>query len=120
MYYSLYADDNAMWTTCTTVQEGLVDMQAAIDRVLDWCHKWGFSLTVKKSKAVIFSRSRKFPNTSLLLNKHNIEYVSKIKILGVTLDKQLRWGPYIKILLEKCRSDLRILSVLSSRQWGAK
>ena len=89
-----------MWTTCTTVQEGLVNMQAAFDRVQDWCHKWIFSLTVKKTKAIIFSGFRKVPNKSLLLNKHNIEFVSKIKFLGVTLDKQLRWEPYIKILLE--------------------
>ena len=120
IHYSLYADDGAMWSTCSTVEEGLANMQVAIDKVLNWCQNWGFKLTAMKTKAMVFSRFRKFPILSLKLENHNIEFVSKIKFLGVILDKQLRWGPYIKKLLEKCKGDLRILAIVGGRRWGAK
>ena len=118
--YSLYADDGAMCVTCHSVQEGLADMQVAIDIVVDWCNTWEFKLTATKTKTMIFSRFRKFATLSLKLNNQNIEFVSQFKFLGVILDKQLRWGPYIKKLWEKCKGDLHILSILAGRRWGAK
>ena len=76
--YSLYADDETIWVTCITVEEGIANMKVAIDRVIDWCDTWGFHLTAKKTKAMIFSRSRKFPQLSLRPVEHNIEFVSQI------------------------------------------
>ena len=71
-------------------------MQVAIDTVVDWCNIWEFKLTATKTKAIPFSRFRKFATLSLKLDNENIEFVSQFKFLGVILDKQLRWGPYIK------------------------
>ena len=118
--FSLYAGDGAMWLSCVQIEQGLRKMQQAINTIGQWCKLWGFNLTATKTKALIFSRARKFLNLSLKLQTDDIEFVTNYKFLGVILGKHLTWGPYIKRLCEQCEGDLRILAVLSGRRWGAK
>ena len=90
VHYSLYADDGAMWVTCLDVGEGLMRLQKGINTVLQRCTRCDFELTVTKTKAMIFSRARKFPNLNLKFYDRDIEFIKNYTFLGVILDKQLK------------------------------
>ena len=53
---------------------------------------------------------------NLYINDCDIKFTSTFKFLGVTLDKKLTWASYLKILTERCKSDLRLMGIMSSRR----
>jgi len=117
--YSIYADDGAMWINCSNMQSGVEKIQIAIDAVRSWSTRWGLTVSPNKTKAMIFTRKRTIGVPSLKYNNIPIEYVSRYRFLGVTLDRTLSWGPHISELRDRCQSDLRLLRVVSSNGWGA-
>ena len=50
---------------------------------------------------MVFSHARKFLPLNLKLQNDDIDFVTSFKFLGVVLEKQLTWSPYIKKLSEK-------------------
>ena len=45
--------------------------------------------------------------------------VPSVRFLGVTFDQRLTWRPNILQLRDRCRSDIRLLTVIASQRWGA-
>jgi len=117
--YSLYADDGAMWLTCDNLKNGLHLMQEALNSISQWSHKWGMKLAPQKTKAMIFTKQHVKRSDSLEIDGVAIEFVSKYKFLGVTLDRHLTWGPHIAELSERCQADIRLMRTVSANGWGA-
>ena len=117
--YSIYADDCAFWIGGYKIPECIQALQQTLDSIDTWSQEWGLQLSLPKTKAMIFTRRRKLPDTPLLLNQSAIEYVTSYKFLGVIFDRGLTWKTHILSLREKCRKDLRLLSIISSQGWGA-
>ena len=51
---SMYADDTAVWKVGKNVPLLCKKMQETMDYFEEWCDKWGFKISVAKSKVVIF------------------------------------------------------------------
>ena len=66
--FSIYADDRALWLACEDMEKDIKEMQYALNSVMDWCNYWGFNISSSKTKAIIFSRGRKFLNINLYIN----------------------------------------------------
>lgn len=56
---SLVSDDGAIWKRGRNVGYLMKQMQSALDKVQEWADKWGFRLSVTKTKYVIFGRKKK-------------------------------------------------------------
>ena len=77
----LYADDLALGST------SLAGLQAQLDVLHDYARRWGLTVNVEKTKAVIF-RAASTPvcsNPSLLYDGESIDFVESFKYLGVDL-----------------------------------
>lgn len=118
---SLYADDGAMWIVGQDVQTCANTMQIALRTLEEWSHLWGLHISPLKGKtvAMVFSRKRRSPSPNLLLHNQPLEYVTNHKFLGMILDRKLSWANHIKSLGLRCQRDLRLLSIISSRNFGA-
>jgi ribonuclease HI len=117
--HSLYADDGALWITGQNLTECLTTMQSALDSVVKWSHKWGLQISPLKTKAIIFTRRHTPQNLSLLLADAQLDFVASTTFLGMIFDRRLTWGPHISSLHARCSGDLRLMSVLAARKWGA-
>lgn len=116
---SLYADDSTIWTISDSLPLACKDIQAALDAIVRWCNKWGLEVSTTKTKAIIFSlkHTKNAPHLTIL-NK-TIKFEPYVKFLGILFDSKLTWKQHINHIKDKCGRDLQLLTVISSRKWGA-
>ena len=95
-------------------------MQKAVNKVNDWATECGLTLSPTKTNAMLFTRKRKIPNVDLTLtiNGVEIDYVDKVKCLGVTLDNKLTWNAHIDDKIKQAKQYLHLLKTSISRTWG--
>jgi ribonuclease HI len=117
--YSLYADDCALWVGAHTVEACTAAVQTALDTVSTWSSTWGLQFSPAKSKAMLFTRNRNVVLPLLQLNGDIVNFVPHYKFLGVTFDRQLSWRNHIFSLRDRCKSDIRLMSIVSAQGWGA-
>ena len=110
---SLYADDGAMWLITDNLQQGLADLQKAIDEVSKWSHKWGLQVSHKKTTAMIITHKHTRNPAPLLLHNHPITFTTTSKFLGITFDTRLTWGKHITNIKNRCLKDLQLLRIIS-------
>mgnify|MGYP000168011571 CR=1 FL=1 len=117
--HSLSADDGAFWMSTDTLDEAIQLAQETLHTVENWSHTWGLEFSLDKTKTVFFSKKRPNPLPTLHLMNKPIKYVSEYKFLGVYFDRHLIWRSHISYVQERCQRDLRLLSMISNRRWGA-
>ena len=116
---SLYADDGALWVSAPSLLDVVDLMQQALTTLENWSHKWGLFLSSQKTTALVFTSRRPAFLPPLSLNGAPLSYVSSVRFLGLTFDKNLTWRPHIAQLRDRCQSDLQLLRVVASQRWGA-
>ena len=67
----------------------------------------------------IFSKRQLNNPPNITLNNQNIEYVNKIKYLGVIFDRTLIWKDHIEYLKESCMKKLLLMKTVRRKSWGA-
>lgn len=116
---SLYADDGVIWVKGRNIPFATGRMQRELNVVEGWAMKWGFRISVAKSKFVVFSRSRNKWNGSLTLYGSSIEKVENFKYLGVWFDSKLNWNIHISKVIAKTSRVLNAMRCLTGFSWGA-
>ena len=119
VHCSLYVDDCVLWVRGLTVKECSNKMQAALETVARCSLAWGLQMSTSKTKAMLFTHKRKIQYTLLLLYDVPIEYVKSLKFLGLTFDSKLSWRNPIYEIRDRCQKNLRLLSVVAGKEWGA-
>ena len=73
-------------------------LQCDINKISGWCHRWGMSLNVGKTKTMTISRSRTVLPCipELTLNDIALKETSELIILGVTFDPKLTFERYVR------------------------
>ena len=71
-------------------------------------------LNEKKTKQIIFNfnRDKQF-TTEVKLKGESLEIVEEVKLLGVIIDKELKWDKNTKYLVEKANKKMRMLHLAS-------
>lgn len=100
-----YVDD---LTVSEVITKGNTSVaQSAVDQVSEWSKKNLLQLNSDKCKELLisFSRSRiSFP--SVTIEGNTIESVSKVKLLGVTINRTLTWNDHIEEIVKKASRKL--------------
>ena len=114
----LYADDVQLYRSCsaTDIIEGTIQVNQDLNAVYEWASANGLSLNPTKSKAIVISRIkldyRNIPD--IMLRNIPIEYVNKIKNLGIIFNRDLSWTDHINLTIGKVYGRLRTLWVTQS------
>ena len=116
---SLYADDGALWTTSASLPEAVSRLQLALDRITEWSHTWGLSVSPTKTNAIIFTLCRPPSPPPLFLSNSPLSYVSHVRFLGLIFDRHLTWHKHISYLHTRCSKDLQLLRAVSHGRYGA-
>ena len=77
----LYADDLALVST------SMAGLQAQLDVLQEYADRWGLTVNVEKTKAVIYRTARApvCSNPSLIYDGQSIEFVESFKYLGIDM-----------------------------------
>ena len=106
-----YVDDTTILSPVTDPHNTLP--QEAADHLSQWSSLNDMRLNDSKTKEIIFSFSRKslvFPN--IKINGTSIEQVESVKLLGLTIQNDLKWNVHIDQTIKKARKRLFFLSQL--------
>ncbi|KFM75393.1 RNA-directed DNA polymerase from mobile element jockey, partial [Stegodyphus mimosarum] len=117
---SLYVDD--LQISCQGADMRYVErqLQIALNKIVPWSKKEGFSFLKQKTVCVHFCRKRNLhPEPELHLGDSMIPVEPEVKFLGVMFDRKLTFLSHILYLREKCLKRLNLLKVLANTSWGA-
>ena len=100
--FILYADDANIILTADNIEAINTQLNSLISRLVNWVESNGFAINLKKTKYMIFSRSRNIELPSPLnICNTAIERKHENKFLGVIIDESLTWTSHIKTVISK-------------------
>uniref|UniRef100_A0A3B5Q0T1 Reverse transcriptase domain-containing protein n=1 Tax=Xiphophorus maculatus TaxID=8083 RepID=A0A3B5Q0T1_XIPMA len=120
MGFSLFADDGAIWKRGKNLKFIVKKIQEAISIIEDWSFKWGFKISIDKTKTLFFTRKKASENLKLQIYNHELERVREFKFLGLWLDEKLTWENHIQKVVNKCKRVLNVMRCLVGSEWGAE
>ena len=99
----MLADDTTIHTSGQDVPAITTVLQSCLSDVVEWTHLNHMSLNPSKTKYMILTTRQKrqllhAPSAHLSVGNQQITEVSDHKVLGVTIDNNLTWGPHIRDL----------------------
>jgi hypothetical protein len=90
-------------------------MQTALSNAANWLNENRLVVNPAKSNFIILGHSSKTKNIDFNLNMNNIPVprCTSTKLLGITIDDQLRWDEHVNNILTKVSPKLGLLRFLS-------
>jgi hypothetical protein len=89
-----FADDTAILFADPNINRVHRTLQSHMDKITEWCTKWGIKLNENKSTQITFSL-RKETCPPIKINNIRIPTNKTTKYLGIHLDKRLTWREHI-------------------------
>ena len=83
--YPLFADDGVVWKAGSNLTEVLLEMQESLNRVEEWSHSWGLTVSPKKTKAMIVARKRKIHPSKLEITGKRNRIYNLIQVFGCNI-----------------------------------
>ena len=110
-FSSAYADDNYIFATGSHLPTLRRHVQDALNKAEEWGSRFGLKFCTKKTVTVIFHKTQTKHNMKpLQLYGQDIQTVTSVKYLGVTLDQKLTFQEHIKEKIKTCHSSLTIIN----------
>ena len=112
----MFADDTSLHTqdkSLTKIQEIL---QTSVNEIEQWTIANKMAINPSKTKSMIISTDHKHRNKDLKIDlkigNENIYQVSEHKLLGITIDQELKWKGHIEQLKKKLSRNIFLLNKL--------
>ena len=90
-------------------------VQLALDKVSDWCLKWGFRVSTSKSSVVLFTKKRKVIPVRLKIRGAELSVRKEYKYLGVIFDSRLTYKEHANLVRSSERKKQWNLQIISNK-----
>ena len=108
--FILYADDANIILTADTIEAISIQLNDLVNSLVEWVHSNGLALNLKKTKYMIFSRTRQIDLPApLIISKTAIERKHETRFLGVIIDDTLSWSKHIQTVVSKMSRYIGIM-----------
>jgi hypothetical protein len=87
-----FVDDTAIFVSNSEPMNVCVGLQSQLNSLTDYFEKWKIKVNASNIQAIYFTRCRSPRSTRIILNGQEVPWSSKVKNLGVTLDKRLTFA----------------------------
>ena len=112
----LFADDSSLHTSSSDVKTAQSNLQEELNNVAKWCTCNKMIVHPQKTKSMVITSRQKHQRAPLTLNLYlgsdPIEQVSVHKVLGVTIDEELKWSHHINNVTKAVSKNLFLLGKL--------
>jgi Reverse transcriptase (RNA-dependent DNA polymerase)/Endonuclease-reverse transcriptase len=101
---AFYADDTAIFSSAAFAETVTGSLQQHTDSLMRYFGDWKIKINSSKTEAIYFSRRRAprfLPDTQISVNGVSVPWASKVKYLGLILDKKLLFDKHIEQILHK-------------------
>ena len=104
-----FADDTTIYTNGNNIESVILSLEEDLSRTLNWFRTNHMAANPGKFQ-VMFLGMREQPKLTLEINNITIPLTDRVKLLGVTIDSQLKFDDHIKAL---CQTASRKVSAFS-------
>ena len=109
-----YADDTTIFRVIkdpSSRASAALSLNRDLEKIFQWCIRWGMKLNPSKTQVIYFSRSRTMEpaHPPLRINDYVLVPSDHIKILGVILDSKLTFRRHILSMVSSLSSKVGIL-----------
>lgn len=109
-----YADDTTLFRevgSSSSRASAAASLNRDLERISQWCVRWGMKLNPSKTQIIYFSRSKTLEpaHPPLFLGESELVPSDHIKVLGVVLDSKLTFKKHILSLVSSLSSKVGIL-----------
>ena len=121
IHCTAYVDDATLLITGPDPATLYNTMQKHLDSAQHWAAANGLSFCPKKTNSILFTNQhqpKKLPN--LFLNGDIVPNVSKVKMLGITLDTKLTFQAHITNRIKACKAALMRLRPILGKMWSPR
>ena len=106
----MYADDTTIFCIGESADIALIQLNKALKEVYKWCLENRLTPHPGKSEIMILSKkSIMGPLPPVYLGQSVLRYVSKTRLLGMTVDNKLTWVPHVMELKKSFVNKLELL-----------
>ena len=98
---SQFADDLAIWVIGNDINEMAIKLNKRLSDINIWAKNLNLEFSPQKCNIIMFTRKRNVDKPDIMLNKNKLEYVDRVKYLGVIMDRRLTWKENIKAISKK-------------------
>ena len=101
--FILFADDTTISCSNSGLKTLNITMQTEFNKVSEWLNVNKLSLSIKKTKFILFRSSNKKPKheIKLSINDGDIKQVKNTIFLGIIIDECLTWSKHIAQVIKK-------------------
>ena len=104
--YHLYADDLQIYLSCKPCEldQTIAKINEDIIRLQDWSRLHGLKINAQKTQCIIIGQASSIKihtAPKIKVMGMEIEYVKKVKDLGIIIDDTLSWSPQISAICQK-------------------
>ena len=111
----MYADDLKLVSPIDNSLESSQRIQEDINRLYEWCNKWGMTLNPQKC-AIIYYTPKNLPEPEFYIDETKIDFVEEARDLGVTITKDLKFHSHISKICMRAKGLIgRVKRCFTSR-----
>ncbi|KAF0291218.1 putative RNA-directed DNA polymerase from transposon BS [Amphibalanus amphitrite] len=115
----MYADDTAVLCAGNTIELARERAQRAADALTRWARETKMRVSGEKTQLLVLSQQAKdAKDCRIKVAGNTVEAQETLHLLGVTLDRLLRFGPHCRRLRRQTRPRINQLRQLTGRSWG--
>ncbi|GBP33189.1 RNA-directed DNA polymerase from mobile element jockey [Eumeta japonica] len=112
---ALYADDSAYFASSRRADLAAKRIQRVLDRLPEWLDKWRMAVNVSKTAALLTGSQSNMPD-QLRLRGQAVEWNTRVRYLGVHIDRSLRMTPQTDHVIQTSRAArAKLRPILASR-----
>lgn len=114
--HGLFADDTALWTSCSQVKSLSNRLQQSVQAFESWCNSWKLRLQPTKTELVHFSlhpRKRYKHLVVVQVGSTEIKPLEHTRYSSVIIDKQLKWRRHLEHIEGRITPRISLLRYLS-------
>ena len=109
---ALFADDVCFWETDADIEVLNKLAQCSLNKINAWCNINGFTMSINKSAALVFTKKRKNKQVSLILNNQAIEVKYQFKYWGIIFQENGLYNAHVSYVHDKCLQRINLLRML--------
>ena len=118
-----FADDGTVKISADTTADCLIQLQKVLEALDTWATKWRMKINCLPNKTEVMCFGTAENDRSLIpaeykLGSQEIKLVKNTKVLGITLDEQLKFTEHSKDVYRKLITRWNFIQIYCNRNWG--
>lgn len=116
---SIFADDTAILCSDSLSNDILVNLQRSVETTIHYFRKWKILVNPSKTQSIFFTRKRRpcfLPQHKISVDGVEVEWETKVRYLGVILDRKLLFNDHVSYIVNKINTTTRILYPFINRK----